>query len=126
MTYNRKEFLKWMLTPSASHSMLMENDKKYSEGFRNSLLCRYPEIFKDSKEKERIPLTPYIPIREIPQLLEEIKMPINNIYESIEVIYETLMHELSMQGIDCEIINTIMSDIIESMNRNIKWTLNKG
>lgn len=104
---------------------LCESEHPPSEGISEK---SFEEMNKYLEEfyKERIPLTPYIPIRSIPQLIKEKKMSINNMYESIYIIYDTLQSELDRQGVDDESINKVMDDLLESMNRNIKWTLNKG
>lgn len=52
MTYNTKEFLNYMLNPSCFHSVLMDHDKEYAEGFRKYLLDKYPEVFNKNKENE--------------------------------------------------------------------------
>lgn len=48
---NDKKFFEWMLTPSAAHSTLMENDEGYRKNVQDSYLYRYPECFKDKDEK---------------------------------------------------------------------------
>jgi hypothetical protein len=56
---------------------------------------------------------------------KEKKMPENNMYDAIYSIYNTLHYELGAQGVDDESINKVMDDLLESMNRNIKWELKK-
>jgi flagellar motor component MotA len=52
-----------------------------------------------------------------------LKMVEHNMQDSINIIYDTILAELSMQGINKEIIHKIMEDLLESVHYNVKWKL---
>ncbi len=52
MDKKSKDFLKWMFTPSAVHSTLMEHDDDFRNDFRKRILDRQMEVFKDKESAD--------------------------------------------------------------------------
>lgn len=73
---------------------------------------------KDDKElKEKID--------KLREPVKEKKMPINNMYEVIDKACKDLEFELLHQGVDEQSRDKILNDLIESINRNVKFKLKK-
>lgn len=48
-------------------------------------------------------------------------MPSYNLYEVIKTIFEDIKYQLDDQGVDRQSVDNILNDLIESINRNVKF-----
>jgi hypothetical protein len=133
VTFEDYEFMKACHIPEDKYHQYDVVDTKCSDGsMRRSARIKdeYARYRDDIREYNSLGLGQLLmgdseTFQQLKLHKKEKKMPINNMYESIYIIYDTLKSELDRQGVDDESINKVMDDLLESMNYNIKWKLKK-